>query len=136
MIIHVANIAAGALLAAPVLKKYGGDAAERVLRAATPHLERIGLAHLALGGIALLDRSNIVGLYIGSLGASYPQALAAILIGALLASNLLERFPSIAPLIRALARHRVLLGGLGIAVGLGSLLFGCPWPLVCGQLFR
>lgn len=132
MILQLANIASGAVLALPGCKAYLNE--ETFLRlesALKPWRENIGLVMLVLGLIGLLDRLNILPFYIPEFGSSFPQALPALLTGALLALPKLERYPALAVHIHKLAPYALPLGLISIASGLGSLLFGCVVPTLC-----
>lgn len=96
-----------------------------------PIKENIGLVVLVLGLIGLIDRLNLIAFFIPEFGSSYPQAFSAIVSGALLALPKLEHFPALATQIKKLTPYTFGLGLLSMAVGLGSLLFGCIMPLVC-----
>ena len=137
MLLQIVNIITGALLAAPKLKSLGGGSAIDKFESffATFRAE-VGIAEFVLGIVTLLMRMDILPFYIGDIGVSYPQAFSLIAIGLLLGATFLSRYTFLSSTIKCLERYRTLIGVLGIAVGLGSLLFGCPWPLVCGQLFR
>ncbi len=137
MIIQVANIGAGFILASPKVKQYvGRNEIEKFERVIAPYLNHVGLIELGIGIVALLTRLGISNFYIRDFGASFPQAIPAILIGALIAIRYFDKFPKAKEHLGKLDQYRVELGFLGIAVGLGSLMFGCVLPLVCGQMFH
>lgn len=132
MILQIANIVAGFVLALPGLKNWGGkESLEKIEANVHSMKENIGLVTLVLGLIGLVDRTNIISFHIVDFGSSYPQALPTILTGALLALPKLERFPAIATQVKKLLPYTFGLGLLSMAVGLGSLLFGCIMPLFC-----
>jgi len=132
MILQIANIVSGVILAAPGLKEHGGRAfLEKVEHETAPLRENIGVITLVFGIIGLIDRMNFISFYIPNFGSSYPQAIPAILTGALLALPKLERYPAIATQVKKLLPYTFGLGLISLASGLGSLLFGCIMPLVC-----
>lgn len=132
MIMQMLNIVAGSLLAAPQLKAWGLEKAVLRWEAWIGRFrEQIGTVTLILGVLALIDRIGLVSLPIPEFGASFPQTLPAIGIGLLLAVRLVERYPALQNLVRPLLPHAVWIGLLGLAVGIGSLLFGCFIPQFC-----
>lgn len=132
MILQVANVVSGLILAAPGLKKYGAQAfLEKVEHETAPLRENIGVITLVLGIIGLIDRMNFISFYIPNFGSSYPQAIPAILSGALLALPKLERYPAVATQVKKLLPYTFGLGLISLASGLGSLLFGCIVPIAC-----
>lgn len=127
MIIQIANIVSGFALSAPKLAEFGArEAIEKIHAFLTPYLTTIGIAECVIGALALFDRMGILNLPLYNFGSSYPQAIPAILMGLLLASSTFEKNAHISSFIEKLKAHQTLLGFIGIAVGLGSLLFGCP----------
>lgn len=137
MIIQIANIGAGFILAAPKVKEYvGRNEIEKFERLIAPYRNRVGLIELGIGVVALMYRLGITNFHISDFGASFPQAIPAILMGAVIATGYFDKYPKAKEYINKLDKYHVELGFLGIAVGVGSLLFGCPWPLICGQLLR
>ncbi len=137
MIIQIANIGAGFILAAPKVKQYvGKNEIERFERVIAPYLNHVGLIELAIGVVALLTRLGITNLHISDFGASFPQAIPAILMGAVIATGFFDKYPKAKEYINKLNKYRIELGFLGIAVGVGSLMFGCILPLVCGQILH
>lgn len=137
MIMQILNIVCGSLLAAPKLKEWGlGPAAERLEGWLGGVREKLGLALLVLGTLALIDRLGILDVPIPEFGASFPQALPALMLGLLLAAQFSEKYPVLGKFRRSLEPQAVWIGLLGVAVGLGSLLFGCFIPQFCrGGLF-
>lgn len=132
MILQVANIVAGFVLALPGLKDWGGkESLEKIETRVHSMKENIGLVVLILGLIGLVDRLNLISFYIPEFGSSYPQALSAIVSGALLTLPKLERYPVIATQVKKLLPYTFGLGLLSISVGLGSLLFGCFITIFC-----
>jgi hypothetical protein len=131
MIIQITNITAGFLLSAPKLKELiGGKGAEHIVVAETKlnaFRGTIGVIELVLGVVALIDRLGI--LHIGNLGASFPQALAALACGALLAPHLFEKYPAVQEQVKKMEPYTVWIGLVALFIGLGSILFGCvsPW---------
>lgn len=127
MILQTANIVSGIVLGAPKLKEWIGEQhIAKVEAVLTKHRETIGLIMLILGIVGLLSRMSIFDFYIYELGASYPQALPAIAMGLLLYSRKLERFAILRHIITFLRPYEVWIGLVGIAVGIGSIFFGCP----------
>jgi len=110
MIIQITNIAAGAAI---VVQKQ---------LAITPENQKtIGLIELVVGLVALISRIGLP-LPIPVLGASFPQAIVAILMGLLLAQSFFEPYPQIRSLIASLKPYEMWIGAIGIVVGLVSLL--------------
>lgn len=132
MLLQACNIIAGIILAAPGLKSTGQrELWEKIESAAAPWQATFGLITLALGSIGLLVRLGILPAFLPDLGASFPQSLPAIIIGALLALPKLERFPAIAGAVKKLLPQSLPIGLIGVAAGLGSLLFGCFITVFC-----
>jgi hypothetical protein len=126
MVIQITNIIAGFLLAAPKLKQFGGgEHIETVYGKLAAFSGTIGVIELVLGVLALVERMGLAYFPIPMFGSSYPQALPAIAIGLILSVHLFEKYPAMRDFITKLKVEEVSLGILGIAVGLGSLLFGC-----------
>ena len=122
MVIQVTNIVSGFLLSEPMIKKV-------IQHEGIPELEAklarysgtIGVVELILGCVALVER--VLGLYlVPVLGASYPQAIPAILMGLLLASHLFDSNPTMQGYIAKIRPYSGWVGLLGIAVGVGSLV--------------
>ncbi len=129
MILQTLNIVSGVALGAPKLKEWiGGEHIEKAERAIMKYREPLGLAMIVLGITGFLIRLNVIDLFFAPLGASYPQTIPAILMGILLYGDKLQRFPFMRSIIAALRPHEAIIGIIGIAVGLGSILFGC---LIC-----
>jgi hypothetical protein len=131
MILQLTNIVSGFILSAPKLKELvGGKGAEHIV-AAEAKLNTfrgtIGIIELVLGAVALVDRLGI--LFIGGIGASFPQAFAALACGALLAPHLLEKYPAMKSLVEKMKPYEVWIGLAALAIGLGSMLFGCISPI-------
>lgn len=134
MILQFLNIAAGFILAVPEFKNHFStqkELFERISIYTASWKETFGLVTLAFGVIGLLVRLNLLPAFIPELGSSFPQAIPAILIGTVLALPKLERFPTLATHVRKLLPYTFPLGLLGVAVGIGSLLFGCVVPTLC-----
>lgn len=132
MILQLCNIVAGLVLAAPELKRFGQpDLWEKIIVSTAPWKTGIGYAALGLGAIGLLTRLNILPAFIPDLGASFPQSLPALAIGALLLKEKLGQFPVLARPLQQLAAQTLPLGLAGVAAGLGSLLFGCFITVFC-----
>jgi hypothetical protein len=134
MIIQIANIVSGFALAAPKLAEFGGkEAIEKVHGAMMPHMKTIGVIELILGLVALIDRMGILTIPIMNLGSSYPQALPAILIGLVLGGGAFLKNEALSSFVTKLEPYRMHLGIIGIAVGLGSILFGC---ILCSYWYQ
>lgn len=132
MILQVANIVAGFVLALPGLKDWGGkEHLEKIETRVHSIKENIGLGVLILGLVGLVDRLNLISFFIPEFGSSYPQALSAIISGALLALPKLEGYPILSNQVKKLAPYTFGIGLLSISVGLGSLLFGCFITMFC-----
>ncbi len=131
MLIQLVNILSGFLLASPKLKTWAGKHVAHVEKAEsklTTFRESIGILALIVGVVALLERLGIIfGMFL--FGASFPQAIPAILSGLLLAPRVARKFSVIADFTAKLEPYAQWIGVLGIAVGLGSLLFGCVPPI-------
>lgn len=95
----------------------------------------LGLITLSLGLLGLCVRGGILPEFIPNLGASFPQSLPAILIGALLALPKLKPYPAIASQIERLIPQAFVIGLVGMLVGTGSLLFGCFISIFCQAPF-
>lgn len=133
MIFQLTNILGGALVHSSYIKRTIQQApVQNILNRLEIHQPRIGLVILLLGVIALLERISIIN--VGISGSSFPQALPAILIGLTLSAPSIKH-PLFQRISAALAPYRSLIGIVGIACGLGSLLFGCVLPLVCQAPF-
>lgn len=132
MILQVANIVAGFVLALPWLKDWGSkEQLEKIETRVHSIKENIGLVVLILGIVGLVDRLNFVSFFIPEFGSSYPQALSAIISGSLLALPKLEDYPIISNQVKKLVSYTFGIGLLSISVGLGSLLFGCFITIFC-----
>jgi hypothetical protein len=126
MVIQTTNIIAGFLLAAPKLKQFGaGEHVEAMHGKLLAFSGTIGVIELVLGILALVERMGLAYFPIPMFGSSYPQAFPAIAIGLILSAHLFEKYPAIHDFIAKLKVYEVSLGILGIAIGLGSILFGC-----------
>lgn len=126
MIIQLTNIVSGFVLSAPKLKELvGGKGAEHIVAAETKlnaFRGTIGIIELVLGAVGLFER-------IISHGSSFPQSLAALACGALLAPHLFEKYPSMQAYVEKMKPYTIWIGLAGLAIGLGSLLFGCVAPI-------
>ncbi len=131
MIIQIANIIAGFLLAAPKIKTWVPKSAEHVATAETrlsAFRSVIGIIALVLGLAGLIERLGIFYFGIDSFGASLPQAIPALLSGLLLARDTFDKFPVVTNFIKNLEPYAAWIGVFAIFAGLGSLLFGCIAP--------
>lgn len=132
MLLQLCNIAAGLVLAAPELKRFGQkELWEKIETSTASWKANLGFVALGLGTLGLLTRLDILPAFIPDLGASFPQSLPALVIGALLALPKLERSPTIAELVKKLLPQALPIGLIGVAAGLGSLLFGCFITVFC-----
>ena len=80
---------------------------------------------MALGVLALLTRMGLLVLHIPNFGASYPQALPAILAGLVMSSQYFDAMPGVSAQIAKLKPNEVWIGVAAITTGVVSLLFGC-----------
>lgn len=136
MILQLANIVCGFLLAASRLKEFGArETIEKLEAALSPYRARLGLAELILGILALVERLGVLHVPIPEFGSSFPQALPAIAMGLVLGADYFAKYPDIHARISQLKEHAEWIGILGIAVGLGSLLFGCFITVFCRGSF-
>ena len=126
MILPIANIISGFVLAAPKLKEWFAkkdiENAETTLNKFRGH---IGVAILILGIVGLIKRMSLFGiLYEWSwhYGSSFPQGLIAIVIGLLLCSNFSTKWPTLHSKIVEMNKYSEWLGILGILIGIGSIL--------------
>ncbi len=123
MIIQITNVAAGFVLAAPKLKTFGAkEQIENLEQKLTTFRGTIGVVELVLGVIAFLERFGILWLDIPFFGASYPQALVAVVMGLILSANLFEKYPVFHEKIKILKENAEWIGLAGIAVGLFSII--------------
>ncbi len=134
MILQTANIVSGFVLSSSKIKEHEKvrTHVERVENLFLPHRETIGIVVLVLGVVGLLARLGLSFLWFSILGVSYPQAIPAILIGLVLSESRFRKYPAFHKFIVLLTQHQVAIGFVGMASGLGSLLFGCVLPVVCG----
>ena len=125
MILPIANIVSGFVLASPKLKEWFGkehieNAEGKLEKLRTP----IGVIVLLLGIVGLMKRMSFIFMYEWSwhYGSSYPQALIAILMGLLLCANFFSRWPALHSKIVAVNQYSEWLGILGILIAIGSLI--------------
>ncbi len=124
MIIQLANIISGFILAAPKIAEFGGkNQIEKLQSSLLPYQKTIGIIELALGLFALIERVGIF--HIGNLGSSYPQAIPAILAGLILSEPVFHNSPKVTEIIGKLKPHGVWIGLWTIAAGIISIFFGC-----------
>ena len=127
VVIQVANIVSGFMLAAPKLQEFGAKEKIANIHAKLGRFTGIiGVIELILGVLALIERMGLAYFPVPDFGASYPQSLPAIAMGLILSGNIFAGFPAIQKFTSKLTKYAVPIGMTGIAVGLGSLLFGCP----------
>ena len=120
---QLVNIVAGFILGAPKLKEWGGkEFFEKLENFLKPYQTWIGWATLIVGVLTLLERLGSTSLYYG---ASFSQAVPAILIGLLLLSGFFEKYPALHSFIKKLEPYKIWIGLWGIAAGLVSMLVGC-----------
>lgn len=132
MLLQLCNIVAGLVVAAPELKRFGQPALwDKIVVSTTPWRIVIGSVTLGLGALGLLTRLNVLPSFIPDLGASFPQSLPALAIGLLLLKEKIGSSSVLTQTIASLAPHSLPLGLTGMAVGLGSLLFGCFITVFC-----
>lgn len=126
MLPQLMNIIAGFMLASPKLKVFGGETfVEKMEMFLYPYRVVIGWIALIVGVVTLVDRVGITDLLIGD---SYPQAIPAILIGLITLSEFFEKnHPAVHDIIRRIEPYGAWIGIWGIAAGLVSILFGCPF---------
>ena len=122
MIIQIANIVAGFILAAPRLKQWltlsqVGEAEAKLSK----FRGTIGMVELVIGVIALLVRVGFPS-PIYMLGASFPQAIAAIAIGLILSAEFFRKYPQVDQVVVKLEQHSEWIGLAGMAVGIGSII--------------
>lgn len=133
MIIQSANIVSGFILATPKLREFGAkEFVDKLSDTLRPYQNTIGLTVLALGVLGLIARLGILSMGIPMFGASFPQSIPAILIGLIMSESHFVKYPAIHQHIVKLVPHKVSIGLLGMAVGIGSILFGCIVPIACG----
>lgn len=121
MLIVIVNIIAGFMLAAPMLKKLGGQQQIDQAQGALNNFRGgIGIIALILGVLALLERLSLFGYYLG-LYFGFPQAIIAILMGLLLAANFFQKYPGMHKFIVSLESYSEWIGILGILIGLSAL---------------
>ena len=131
MLIQLANILGGALLAAPFIIRYVTHTSiDSFFKRISLYQAEIGVGVLLIGFLALIERLGIFFFNI-NLGSSFPQALPAIAVGLLLGYPLLKKFGFLESIVSSLERHKVAIGLAAIVVGVGSLLFGCVSPIGC-----
>lgn len=126
MIIQITNAVSGFVLSAPKLKELvGGKGAEHITAAETKlnaFRGTLGIIQVVFGAVALVER--VIGH-----GGSFPQALAALACGALLAPHLFEKYPSVKSFVEKLKPYEIWIGLAALFIGLGSILFGCAAPI-------
>ncbi len=124
MLMQYLNIAAGIVAALPLARQ---AVSADLIRKITSYAGAIGIIMLIFGALALLERIGVV--WIGITGSSYPQALAALLVGFALAPHLFQKWSAIHSYIKILAHNAAWIGVAAIVIGLGSLMFGCIAPI-------
>ncbi len=135
MIVQLVNIGGGMLLGSEYIKeKFHGENVDKLFNTLHPFEARIGVGVALLGSLALIERIGLLHFSL-PLGSSFPQAIPAIMTGLLLGAPILSRYHFLKYLIDQLVPHRTVIALLSIACGLGSLLFGCILPVVCGAPF-
>ncbi len=126
MIIQLTNIVAGALLAAPKVAEWGAkDAAHTFERVLAPYARIIGAVELGCGVLALAMRMGLIWLPIKNFGASYPQAIPAILVGLILCAGYFSNIAALKQLVEKMEPYKAWIGIAAFASGLNSILFGC-----------
>ena len=126
MILPIANIISGFVLAAPKLKEWFGEKhIERAHGALNKWRTLIGVIILVLGIVGLLKRASLAGLryeWSWHYGSSYPQAIIAIIMGVLLCASLFSKWPTFHSKIVEINKYSEWIGILGILVGASSVL--------------
>ncbi len=135
MIMQIVNIASGVVGASSLIQsKITHSEVDGAFEKVRPYEVWIGVGTFGFGLVALIERLGII--YFGlPLGSSYPQALSALLLGLVLGAPYFERVAFLKKISTTLMPYRQWLGLIAIAVGLGSLLFGCILPVVCRAPF-
>jgi hypothetical protein len=125
MILPIANILAGFLLAAPKLKewflKQHIESTEGTLN---KFRAPIGIIILLLGIVGLIKRMSLFGImyeWSWHYGSSFPQGIIAILMGLLLCANFFSKWPTLHVRIMGVSKYGEWLGILGILVALSAL---------------
>lgn len=119
MVLQVLNIASGAVTALP-----NTDIKNKL----APFETRSGLALIVVGLIGLIERLGIF--YTGlPLGSSFPQVIPLLAIGLLMAAPVLEKYAFLKKIIDMLRPHKKWIGIIALVCGLGSILFGCIYPV-------
>ena len=126
MILPIANIISGFVLAAPKLKEwFAKHDIEHAEGALNKFRLPIGIIILILGIVGLLKRASLAGLSYEAAwhyGSSYPQALIAIVMGLLLCTNLFAKWPTLHSRIMTMNKYSEWLGILGLVIAIGSLI--------------
>lgn len=126
MILQLANIISGFILAAPMLAAWGGRAfIDKALHALAPLTSAIGVVELVLGVLGFLERAGLLRFYIPHLGASYPQTIPAMLVGLILCASYFSKMSGMSAMIDKLKPYQEWIGVMAIVSGLNSILFGC-----------
>ncbi|MEK9173922.1 MAG: MotA/TolQ/ExbB proton channel family protein [Patescibacteria group bacterium] len=132
MLLQLLNILMGVVVALPGLQKRGLIQAQTEFEGKiSSYVPTLGLIGLVAGVIGFLIRIDLLPIFISSLGASYPQAIPAILLGLLLAAPHFQKYQLLKQVSDKIRPYAFEIGIIGIACGLGSLLFGCILPVVC-----
>ncbi len=126
MILPIANLLSGFLLAAPKLKEWflkeHIEKAEGILnKYRTP----IGVITLLLGIVGLIKRMSLFGImyeWSWHYGSSFPQAIIAILMGLLLCADFFSKWPTLHSRIMGMSKYGEWLGLLGVLVAASSFL--------------
>jgi hypothetical protein len=136
MMFQILNVAGGALAAAPMIKKYIPAAAAQKVgefeMRANSYRGVFGIILMALGFIGLLQRLDIIWLGVG--GSSFPQSIALFLVGLSLAPHTFEKWPAVHAYAQKIEPYTEWVGVAAIAIGLGSMIFGCIAP-VCFPMY-
>ncbi len=134
MILQVLNIVGGTLLASnKIAAIVGPEKIAKMQTAVLPYRTHAGIVLFISGLLGLIERLGIVYVGIANLGSSFPQAIAAILAGLLLGATFFGKFPQMQKLLSVLTPYSSWIGIIALAIGLGSMLFGCMAP-VCFPL--
>ncbi len=135
MILQTLNIVGGVILASDKIgEAIGKEKVAKIETAVAPYRSKIGIVIFILGILGLIERLSIVYFGIPNFGSSFPQTISAIVIGLLLGAPFFSKFPQVQTLTTKLTPYSSWIGIAAIAVGLGSMLFGCMSP-ICYPLY-
>ena len=129
MILQILNIAGGAVIASEKIAAIVGQERNAGIKEKIAPLEPpLGAALIIIGLVGLFERLGLF--YLGfNLGSSFPQVLPLIATGLVMAVPVLEKNASLKSTTVILRSYASWIGFVSIACGLGSLLFGCIYPI-------